>query len=212
MFLPERRLGPLEIDSLEYFFLTGFTMPRPNWFLAFPIDGSFLASVPAPPPGFRLFPPEDVHLTLVFLGGCGEAVAERAFQAFDELLSNAPRGAIPVSLGEVVPMGGSRRDYTALSALLARGRAETVAFTLALRDGITDAAGLRRQARPPKPHVTLGRPKRSGKEEHRQAGLGWAAGLELGGVERTLDRVALYTWAEPRRERLFRIVAERSVK
>jgi 2'-5' RNA ligase len=184
-------------------------MPRPNWFLAFPIDGSFVTELAPPPAGFRLFPPEDVHLTLVFLGGCSAAVAEQAFRAFDELLTQTTAGPIPVSLGEVVPMGGSRRDYTALSALLGRGRAETTSLTLALRDAITDAAGLRRQARPPKPHVTLGRPKRRGNEEHRQAGIEWAKSLDLRGVERTLDRVALYTWAEPRRDRLFRIVGER---
>jgi hypothetical protein len=28
-------------------------------------------------------------------------------------------------------------------------------------------------------------------------------------VRQTLDRIALYTWAEVRRERLFRVVAER---
>jgi len=183
-------------------------MPRPNWFLAFPVEAGFLAGSPPPPPGFRLFPAEDVHLTLVFLGGCGEEVAQRAFQAFEERLPQAPRGSIPVSLGEVAPMGGSRKDYTALSALLERGREQVTAFTLALRDAITDAAGLRRQARPPKPHVTLGRPKRRADVAHRAAGLEWAAGLDLRGIERTLERVALYTWSETRRERLFRIVAE----
>lgn len=186
-------------------------MPRPNWFLAFPVDGGFLGELPAPPPGFRLFPSEDVHLTLVFLGGCGEEVAGSAFRALEEHLPRASRGPIPVSLGAVAPMGGSRKDYTALSALLERGRAETIALTLALRDLITDAAGLRRQARPPKPHVTLGRPRRRADFAHRAAGLEWAEKLELSHVERTLDRVALYTWAEPRRERLFRIVRERKL-
>jgi hypothetical protein len=45
--------------------------------------------------------------------------------------------------------------------------------------------------------------------ESREAGLAWASALDLGGVRARLDRIALYTWNEVRRERLFRIVEER---
>jgi 2'-5' RNA ligase len=183
-------------------------MPRPNWFLAFPVDGAFVANLPAPPPGFRLFHPEDIHLTLVFLGGCGEQAALLAFGALGELLPAARTNPIAISLGEVVPMGGSRKSYSALSALLGRGRADTTACIAGVRDGVTDRASLRRQSRPPKPHVTLGRPMRRASDEHRRAGLAWAAALDLSGVERTLDRVALYTWSENRQKRLFQSVAE----
>src|SRR3954464_13068769 len=99
-------------------------MPRPNWFFAFPIDGAFVLELPPLPSNFRRFHPEDVHLTLAFLGGCGEPAAVRALRALDERLKQAPVSAIAVSLAEVVPMGGSPRGYTALSALLDRGRAE----------------------------------------------------------------------------------------
>jgi len=53
-------------------------MARPNYFFAFPIDASFVLDLPQPPPSFRRFHPDDVHLTLSFLGGCGQAAAERA--------------------------------------------------------------------------------------------------------------------------------------
>lgn len=186
-------------------------MPRPNWFLAFPVDGAFIADLPAPPAGFRLFPAEDVHLTLVFLGGCGREAAETAFTTCDQLVRDRRLAPIPVTLGSVVPLGGSRRNYTALSALLEQGREAASAAMATLRDPITDAAGLRRQLRAPKPHVTLGRPARRASDAHREAGLAWASELDLKGVARTLDRVALYTWTENRRERLFRIVAERAL-
>jgi hypothetical protein len=42
--------------------------------------------------------------------------------------------------------------------------------------------------------------------------LAWAAQLELGAVHARLDRIALYTWTEARREQLFQIVAERSLR
>jgi 2'-5' RNA ligase len=184
-------------------------MPRPNWFLAFPIDGQFVLDLPPVPRFMRRFHPEDVHLTLAFLGRCGEDGAERALSALDALLHSAAQPALDVSLGEVVPMGGSRRAYTALSALLATGRAEVTACLSALRDPLTEAASGRRDRRPAKPHVSIARPRGRATQADREAGLAWAAGLDLHAVQARLERVALYTWGETRHDRLFRIVAER---
>lgn len=185
-------------------------MPRPNWFLAFPLDGAFVQGLPPLPGALRLFHPEDVHLTLAFLGGCGEEGALRALAALDARLATSdPPRATEVTLGEVVPMGGSRNSYTALSALLGTGR-EVLTSTLgAHRDALTDAASGRRESRPPKPHVTIARPRRRATPADREAGLAWAASLDLSSVKAYLDRIALFTWSESRVERLFRIVAER---
>ena len=186
-------------------------MPRPNWFFAFPIDGAFVRELPALPSNFRLFHPEDVHLTLAFLGGCGKLAAERALAALDQRLQSAPLPEIAVSLSEVVAMGGSRRNYTALSALLGRGQTETARCIAAVRDQLTRAASGRAEKRPPKPHVSIARPRGRASEADREAGLSWAAALQLRGVHACLDRIALYTWHEARHERLFQIVAERKL-
>ena len=187
-------------------------MPRPNWFLAFPLDGRFVLELPPLPPSFRLFHPEDVHLTLSFLGGCGEAAAARALEALERVLREKPLSGVEVSLGLVVPMG-PKREYSALSALLERGRAEMTERIAALRDVASEAALGRREKRAPKPHVTIARPQRRATEAARAAGLQWASALDLGAVEARLDRVALYTWSDGnRRERLFRIVAERALE
>jgi 2'-5' RNA ligase len=184
-------------------------MPRPNFFFAFPLDGQFVQHLPAPPAFMRLFHAEDVHLTLSFLGGCGEAAALRALAALDAELARQPRPIIAVSLGSVVPMGPARA-YSALSALLERGREPTAQLIASLRDVISDAALGRREQRAPKPHVSIARPRSNATQAARQAGLAWAAQLDLHAVEATLSRIALYTWSEGnRRERLFRIVAER---
>lgn len=187
-------------------------MPRPNFFFAFPVDGQFVRSLPAPPAFFRLFHPEDVHLTLSFLGGCGEVAAERALAALDDALGREPRGCVDISLGGVVPMGPPRA-YSALSALLERGREPTTQLLAGLRDVLSEAALGRREQRAPKPHVTVARPRTNATDAARQAGLAWAAELDLRNVEATLSRIALYTWSEGnRRERLFRIVAERALR
>jgi RNA 2',3'-cyclic 3'-phosphodiesterase len=184
-------------------------MPRPNWFFGFPIDGAFVLELPALPSNFRRFQPEDVHLTLAFLGGCGQNAANHALAALDQRLASEPLSPIAISLAEVVAMGGSRRTYSALSALLDRGRAEASAAIAGLRDLLTQTASGRTDQRPPKPHVSIARPRGRASEADRAAGLAWAAGLQLQGVHACLDRIALYTWSETRRDRLFQIVAER---
>jgi 2'-5' RNA ligase len=186
-------------------------MPRPNFFFAFPLDGSFVLDLPPLPPNFRLFHPQDVHLTLSFLGGCGQPAAERALGALDLALASPGWANIDVSLGKVTPMG-PRPEYSALSALLERGREPTEACIAQLRDVVSEAALGRREKRAPKPHVTLARPRRRATEDNRRSGLAWAARLDLQAVERRLERIALYTWSDGNRlERLFRIVAERSL-
>ena len=184
---------------------------RPNWFFAFAVDGSFVPALPAPPPSFRLFHPEDVHLTLCFLGGCAEDAARRGLVALDAALERLPLSPLEVSLGEVVPMG-PKRQYSALSALLERGRLETEACIAALRDAISEAAVGRREKRAPKAHVTLARPGRRVTDSGRDAGLVWAGSLNLKSVVTRLERIGLYTWSDgDRRERLFRVVEERSL-
>jgi 2'-5' RNA ligase len=184
-------------------------MSRPNFFFAFPLEAGFVTDLPPPPPSIRLFHPQDVHLTLAFLGACRPSAAERALEALDAALARQPLPGIDISLGEVVPMGPSRA-YSALSALLERGREPTSACIAALRDDVSLAALGRREQRAPKPHVTLARPRSNASEAARRAGLAWASALDVRAIEARLDRIALYTWSEGnRRERLFRILAER---
>jgi 2'-5' RNA ligase len=184
-------------------------MPRPNWFFAFPFDGRFVDELTDVPRCVRRFPGDDVHLTLSFFGGCGEEKALLALSVLDGLLAAEPPAPIDVSLGEVIPLGGSKRDYTALSALLTHGREETEACIARLRDPLHQAATGRVEKRPPKAHVTIARPKLRPTDADRICGLEWAKSLDLRQVRGRLDRIALYTWHERRPARLFRIVAER---
>ncbi len=183
-------------------------MPRPNWFFAFPLDGTFVRELPDPPAGLRRYHAQDVHLTLSFLGDCAEQAALRALAALDEQLAAAPQAPIAISLGEVVPMG-SPRSYSALSALLALGREEVEACMAARRDALSRAALVSCEQRAPRAHVTLARAQRNASRAQRDSGIAWAAALDVRGVQQIIDRVALYTWSEDRHERMFRVVAER---
>lgn len=184
-------------------------MLRPNFFFGFPLDGNFLQELPELPRSFRRFHVEDVHMTLAFLGTCGEEAALRALAALDERLKVSPIEVMNVSLGEIVPMGGSRRKYSALSATLDHGREEAAACLMAYRDILTETATGRIEKQTAKPHVTIARPRQRATDDQRAAGLEWAARIDLRSVQARLDRVALYTWNENRQERLFRILAER---
>ncbi len=106
---------------------------------------------------------------------------------------------------------GAKRRYSALSALLAEGRSEAIRCLTELGGSLCETALGRRRSRPAKPHVTVARPRPRASDADRAAGLAWARALDVSAVRQTLGRVALYTWAEVRRERLFRIVAERNL-
>lgn len=183
-------------------------MPRENWFFALPVEGAFVLDLPAPPENFRRFHPDDVHVTLCFLGPCGEAAALAALDALDAHATELERPSIAVRLGAVVPMG-PRRAYSALSALLTEGRESTETLMESLRDVLSDAAGAPREQRAPKAHVTIARPSRRATAGERRAGLAWAAACDLSSVTCALDRVCLYRWSEDRSERMFRVAAER---
>lgn len=176
-----------------------------NWFVALPVRaGGWFDGLPALPPGLRGFHRDDLHFTVAFFGGVTEAQARAGWAAARW------EGARDVTLGDVVPMGDPGR-YSALSALASEGRAQLEAEIGACRALAMPAAGARPDRWPPKAHLTLARPTRAASDEQRAAGLRWAASVEVTGVAVRLDRIALYTWAEDRAARLFRIVEERAL-
>jgi RNA 2',3'-cyclic 3'-phosphodiesterase len=177
----------------------------PNWFLALPVAPHVVLKLPRVPPGFRAFHPEDVHLTLSFLGACGEEAARRAFTTLEGRLRGERAAPLHVSLGKVVQMGPKAR-YSALSAVVDVGNDVAIAFLERFRNVGMDVVGLARDKRAPLPHVTVARPQRRATDEQRQLGLDWAQSVVLPQERLQLDHIALYTWSERRLPRLFQIV------
>jgi 2'-5' RNA ligase len=182
------------------------TMPpprfAPNWFVGIPIpsEGWFDKLVPLPPGGLRRFHPDDLHLTVAFLGSVEEVQARAGWDALGWDLP--PTTA---TLGQVVPMGAPHR-YSALSIELVQARTAIEQALGRCRDAICDAAGVRREHRPPKAHVTIARPSRRAGEQERSAGLRWAQRLDFHQQPVLLDSIALYTWSDDRRDRQFKVV------
>lgn len=175
-----------------------------NWFVALSVPAVrwFDEHVAARPPScVRLFHPDDLHLTVSFLGRVGEAAARRAW----ELRSHWTHGAVSVMFGDVIGMGPPER-FSALSALLVRGRETVEAGMRACRDPMLEAAGAPPERRAIKAHVTLARPRRDATQAQRSTALAWAMQLALHSTELELAEIALYTWDEERRERQFRVV------
>lgn len=177
----------------------------PNWFIGVSVRAEpwFDRLVPPPPEKIRLFHPQDLHITVAFLGDVSEQRAQNAWQHLDWRLES-----LRVTLGSVVPMGAAHR-YSALSALLDQGRQQLEEAITQCRDEVTQAAGVAKETRPAKAHITIARASRTASAQHREQGIRWASNIDLHDCEILLDTIGLYTWATDRKERQFRVVHSR---
>ena len=185
----------------------------PNWFVGITVpprgdDGTpWLERVLADlPTGVRPFHAADLHLTVAFLGSVGREPAERAW-ACAAALEGHP---IVAELAGVKALGNPRRP-SALSVVLASGGEDAVRVIEQLRAPMISAAGARPDTRPPLPHITIARPTRNCPPAERRRALAWAEGKSPLGQTVTMTQLALYTWAEDRRVRQFRVVAQRNL-
>ncbi len=180
-----------------------------NWFVGLPIptEGWFSLLVRDAPASVRVFHPDDVHLTVAFLGRCGEERARLGWARTE----GYQEPAIAVMLGKLAAMGNPRRP-SALSVILEQGFDEVAGLITTLRGTVIEAAGAKPDSRPPRPHITVGRPARKASGRQRRQAIGWALDKAAVAASLTIQRLALYAWSEDRRERQFRIVAERDLR
>ena len=150
--------------------------------------------------------PLDVHMTVAFLGGVDESAALAAWALTDELR----QPPLTVRLSGLTPMGNPRRP-TALSVMVSEGQEEACALISLLRGPMIDAAGGRPDRRPPKPHITIGRPARRASSSERKRLMAWGESVPALDVELTLDEIALYTWSAERKERKFQMTRKRQL-
>lgn len=155
------------------------------------------------PAGLRRFCPEDLHITLAFLGAVDEATAWAAWHAAPQ----PPAGGFAVAARGWRALGPPQRP-SAYGLIVDEANDTLAAWIAQHRDAIRAAAGLEAERRPALPHVTLGRPPRRGGQAIRERAERWLAAAAVPDWQFRLDRLALYTWSNDRRSRLFARVAE----
>jgi 2'-5' RNA ligase len=177
-----------------------------NWFLALrvPAGETWEPLLKDLPEGIQRFAADDRHLTLAFLGACGEERALAAWRA----LAPLPHPPIAVTASGWRAMGPPRRP-SAYALVLGQGREPVAALMAGWGGRALEAAGRPAANHPPLPHITLARPKRRQAEALRPLMREWMTRAPVPDQPFLLERLALYTWAPQRQQRLFRIVAER---
>lgn len=162
---------------------------------------------PAPPLRVRVFTSSDRHVTLGFLGPVQELDARKAWDRIGEFPSFRP---VTGSFSGVEPLGHPRKP-SALCAMIAAGREPLGGMIAEARATLLSTAGAAEDSRAPLPHMTLARIQRRANAAERREALRWARGIDLRGATFEARSIALYTWADDRQDRLFRIVEEQDM-
>jgi RNA 2',3'-cyclic 3'-phosphodiesterase len=180
-----------------------------NWFVGLPIAaGPWFHDLTADaPPDVRVFHPDDLHLTVAFLGRCGETRARAAW----DVAAGFHAAPVHARLGGLRAMGNKRRP-SALSVVLTGGQEEIVAILRALRDPMIAAAGARPETREPLPHLTVARPAMRATPDRRNRAVAWAESKAPLNVEVVVDHLTLYTWSDDRKARQFKAVEKRLLR
>jgi 2'-5' RNA ligase len=175
-----------------------------NWFIALPFPPTALPveELERLPAGTRGFHPDDLHVTVAFLGAVGERRALRAWRR----LGPGNTLSLHATLGARAVFGPPRRPSAlGLEVDGANGEAQLRHFIAAWRDILREAADLDADPRTVRPHVTLGRPPRRPDADWNHELTAW---LDCPAIHAPvcLDRIALYTRANPDAGRRFREV------
>jgi len=167
----------------------------PNWFVAWPVAGAaeWLATLEAGAPGgLRFLAPEDLHVTLAFLGRYEPGMLKK----MTSLLKGLPLREIAVVAPERLAALPQPRRFSALAFSLADGRMEVEAQIAKWRDRLCREAGAKLESRPVFPHFTIARPERRIGEADRDAALEWLEQLPVqSAIKLRLEPPRIYTWA-----------------
>lgn len=181
-------------------------MTQPNWFVALPLpDGAgWQQAAATAPEAVRRFDAADLHLTVAFLGPCGEQAALQAWRALEPLRTPV----IPIAAGGWRALGPPRQP-SAYGLTLAQGHEALVDLLASWGARALQAAALPPPPRPPLPHVTLLRPRRREAQQWREPMQAWMAAAPLPPQVLTLAELGLWTWSPDRSQRLFAMVRRR---
>lgn len=180
----------------------------PNWFVALPIalPEVYRRILDRAPREVHPFHPDDVHITVAFLGAVSEEEALAAWEAAKSF-ALVP---LSISLGKVVPLGNPRRP-SALSATIEAGHTTIASAIGAARPAIERAANAKPDTRPPLPHATIARIARRADNAERRDAIAWARTIPPCETLIEVRTLALFTADETHQERRFKIVRARDL-
>lgn len=179
--------------------------PRPNWFIGMPVPAAtgLIALLDSLPGSIRPFHPQDLHVTLAFLGPVSEPQARLAWSAAAQI-DWQPFQVRPLAAG---PFGNPAKP-SAYGLWVDDADGSLQAFLGRHQQPLRELVGRRPAKRATLPHLTLGRPRPGLDSKERAALKTWCRQFQPPAIELQLDRLALYTWADDRRSRLFQLSAQ----
>lgn len=176
-----------------------------NCFAALPVrfpEPLFESIRAGAPPALRWFHPDDLHLTLAFLG----PESPERLPAIQDALTRLPGAEFEITLGPLRLLPRDNR-VTAISFAIERGRERAADFIAQWRPALLAAAGRPPDTRSAFPHLTIARPARK-HPEFRPAHLRrWARSLTPPAHPLAVLPPALFGWSPDRPRRQFRIIA-----
>lgn len=177
-----------------------------NWFVGLPVQdtGWFAGVVGESPHGLRIFNANDLHLTVAFLGQCNFQYTDDIKKIIDTI-SFTP---FTITFDQLTTFPPERRP-TVVSFTLREGYDETCGLIRRWREPLLTAGHARPDTREPLPHVTVARIHRDAGYREIEDISAWAFSRTVPPVSVAIDRVALYTWADDRRERQFKVIHEK---
>ncbi|ACF14980.1 Phosphoesterase HXTX [Chloroherpeton thalassium ATCC 35110] len=181
-----------------------------NTFVAAPIENTkgwlsqYLIKLPD---ALRVFDARDLHLTVAFLG----KISAEAQHAVIRILEQLSHPAFEISFDRLVALPNAKR-MSAISLRVKDGASEAARFIETWREPIFQSVALPPETRPPLPHITIARPKRNATAREKNTILNWCNAETPPSVTIPINRVALYTWSDNRKERQFKILYEKSLQ
>ncbi len=175
-----------------------------NWFVAWPVlnGNEWLAALSAAAPtGIDFLDPDDLHVTLAFLG-THDAPAEAKMAG---ILRGLPLEGVAITPGPLVALPQPRR-FSAIAASIDTGRIEIEKQTAKWMPRLCRESGARIDTRAPLPHLTIARPARRIRDDERDDVLEWLDNRPLDETPLTLATPAIYRWAEKTTTRRYEII------
>lgn len=178
-----------------------------NWFVAFKVDpGNWYGQLaPLLPQSLKIFHPDDLHMTIAFLGNFNEKVNPLDTKKIVEIIRGFTLEPITLNSQGIIVLP-SEKHFTAIcldfenpqeNGFLHKNKLLLDSITI-LRDRLLEAAGVAPEKRNFLPHVTVARPHRRLSFLQKEILLGELRKIPSMTIPITLKTVALYTWADHR--------------